>query len=70
MILNTEFRTYRKPCDRKWSNNLPTAHNYYRSDFHTFWSLKKAIKCCTFISDGSVQWFRQQPKDFFDDGRH
>jgi hypothetical protein len=55
MILNTEFGTYGKPCDRKQSNNLPTAQNYYISDFHTFGSLKKALKCCTFISDYGVQ---------------
>jgi hypothetical protein len=55
MILNIEFSSYGKLCDRKPSNNLPTAQNYYRIDLHTFGPLKKALKCCTFMSDDEVQ---------------
>jgi hypothetical protein len=55
MILNKKVRTYGNPCDRKQSDNLPTAQNYYRIDFHIFGPLKKALKCCTFMSDGDMQ---------------
>jgi hypothetical protein len=41
-------------------------------DFHVSGPLKKALKGCTFTSDDNgqepvVQWFRQQPKEFFAD---